>query len=124
MAPTPTSPTVRSYLVPLFLRAVPAPAARALEQEFGLPPDSASRMPFEVSLRVEQELPDAAAARVGDSVLGLKVAQSMPRGRFGLVEFLGRSTATLGEAIARVLHYLPLLDDTALIALETRGEEA
>jgi AraC-like DNA-binding protein len=58
-----------------------------------------------VSPEVGRSFADAAANLCGDPYVGLHVAQAAPPGSWGLLEYLVRSSPTLGEAIERAAYY-------------------
>nr|WP_171818717.1 nucleotidyltransferase family protein [Pyxidicoccus fallax] len=104
--PAPSRPPteVRSQLVgPLlaYLRATghdPAP----LVERFGLPANAASLPEVSLPLTTLHAFLDAAEALSGDAFLGLHVAQRVPRGTYGLVEYIARASPTVRDTF-RVL---------------------
>jgi AraC-like DNA-binding protein len=52
----------------------------------------------------------------GDPAFGLHIAERIPYGSFGVIEYVARSSSTLGEALSRVARYVRLVDDAAEIA--------
>ncbi len=60
----------------------------------------------------------------GDPTLALSVAASMPSGAFGIVEYVCRASATLGDALRQWVRYLNLLDDAVEVALELDEDRA
>ena len=59
----------------------------------------------------------------GDPAFGLHVAERITPGAFDILEYIARSSSTLGDALARVARYVRLLDDVAEIAFVTTGDE-
>lgn len=116
---------VRSWIVPLFLgrlRAMGPPGAvDDVLRRFELPASVGLQMPVEVPLGIEQKLPDLVAQVLGDPCAGLHLAQSLPRGMFGLLEFAGRSASTLGSALDVAIRHTALVDTHTLLAIEARG---
>ncbi len=53
----------------------------------------------------------------GDSTLALTIAETIPQGAFGIVEYVCRSAPTLREALAQWVRYLGILDDAVEVAL-------
>src|SRR6185503_17989665 len=53
---------------------------------------------------------DDLAARTGDPFLGLHVAQSLPRGNYGLVEYICRTAPTLSRALAQLCRLIRLMN--------------
>lgn len=112
--PTPPSPPtdVRSQLVgPLlaYLRATghdPAP----LVERFRLPANATSLPEVSLPLATLHAFLDAAEALSGDAFLGLHVAQRVPRGTYGLVEYIARASPTVRDTFRALARYLALLE--------------
>jgi AraC-like DNA-binding protein len=66
---------------------------------------------------------EKACEAVDDPAFGLHIAERVPYGAFGVLEYIARSSATLGEALARVARYVRLLEDAAEVALLRQGYE-
>lgn len=67
----------------------------------------------------------AAAVRLsGDPALGLRIAEAIPPGSFGIVEYVCRSAPTLREALLQWVRYLTLLDDAVEVGLVDSGGRA
>jgi AraC-like DNA-binding protein len=60
----------------------------------------------------------------GDPALALTIARATPAGSFGIVEYVCRSAPTLGDALARWVRYLNLLDSAVEVGLALEGERA
>jgi AraC-like DNA-binding protein len=60
----------------------------------------------------------------GNPALALAIADALPPGAFGLVEYVCRSAPTLGDALRQWLRYLHLLDDSVDVALVEDGARA
>jgi AraC-like DNA-binding protein len=58
----------------------------------------------------------------GDPRLALGIAASIPPGAFGLVEYVCRTTPTLGEALRQWVRYLNILNDSVKVALIEDGD--
>jgi AraC-like DNA-binding protein len=58
----------------------------------------------------------------GNPRLALGIASSVPAGAFGLVEYVCRSAATLGDALAQWVRYLNILNDAVQVGLVEEGE--
>ncbi|MCP3139178.1 AraC family transcriptional regulator [Pyxidicoccus xibeiensis] len=103
---------VRSQLVgPLlaYLRATghdPMP----LVARFGLPANAASLPEVSLPLTTLHAFLDAAEALSGDAFLGLHVAQRVPRGTYGLVEYIARASATVRDTFRALARYMALLE--------------
>lgn len=57
-----------------------------------------------------------------DPALALRIAELMPQGAFGIVEYVCRSAPTLREALAQWVRYLGILDDAVEVALVDAAE--
>jgi len=60
----------------------------------------------------------------GDPAIALRIADALPPGAFGIVEYVCRSAPTLGEALRRWVRYLNLLDDAVVVGLAVEGDRA
>lgn len=116
--------TVRSFIIPLLLGVVDERVASETERTFDLPTGTARRPWVDVPLETEQELPAFAAALAREPLLGIKAGFSVPRGSFGLYEFLARASGTLGGCLERLVRYLPLVQGANRLFLETRDGES
>jgi AraC-like DNA-binding protein len=81
--------------------------------------DPEKRFPREVMLGLWLAACDA----TGDPAFGLHLAERVTYGSFGVLEYIARSSSTLGEALSRVARYARLLDDAGEIAFVTEGDE-
>lgn len=63
----------------------------------------------------------AAFSAAGDPALALHAAEQTPFGAFRVLDYLAASGATLGDGIARVAAYFPLVDPRGALAVEDRG---
>ena len=52
-----------------------------------------------------------------DPALALRIAETVPQGAFGIVEYVCRSAPTLREALGQWVRYLGILDDAVEVAL-------
>ena len=59
----------------------------------------------------------------GDPQIALRMAERIPPGAFGVVEYVCRCARTLGEALRHWVRYLNLLDDAVLVGLVEEGDE-
>jgi AraC-like DNA-binding protein len=67
----------------------------------------------------------AEAARLtGDRALALTIAAATPPGAFGIIEYVCRSSATLGDALRQWVRYLNLLDDAVEVGLDVDDDRA
>jgi AraC-like DNA-binding protein len=60
----------------------------------------------------------------GDKALALKLAEKLPRGSFGIVEYVCQSASTLRVALQHWCRYLALLDDAVEVGLVEEGAQA
>jgi len=58
----------------------------------------------------------------GDAVIGVHLAESLPRGALDLVEYAFRSSASLGAGLERLARYGRVLSDRVAARMETHGE--
>jgi AraC-like DNA-binding protein len=80
--------------------------------------DPEARFPREVMYGLWR----AACRTTGDPAFGIHMAERASYGSFGLLEYIARSSATLGEALTRVARYARLLDDLGEIAFVEEGD--
>jgi AraC-like DNA-binding protein len=127
MPPGPGNETlIRSQVVPVFLAWLEkgggdsAPVA----EKWGLPANVASLREIVVPLRTVHELTDEVAHRLGDPNLGLHIGTSLPRGSYGLIEFIGRNAPTVMAACHRVVRYASLLNETHVFGFEQHDDVA
>jgi AraC-like DNA-binding protein len=96
--------------------------AEAVLARVGLSPDDLTdperRLPREIILA----LWEGALEVTGDEAFGLHVAEQIRPGTLDVLEYLVRSSATLGDAIGRAARYVRLIDDVAEMAAESEGD--
>jgi AraC-like DNA-binding protein len=80
--------------------------------------DPEKRLPRELILA----LWSAASEVSGDPAFGLHVGEKLRPGMFDVLEYLARSSHTLGEAAARAQRYVRLFDDVAELLLEEEDD--
>lgn len=56
--------------------------------------------------------------------IALAIADAMPAGAFGIVEYVCRSAPTVREALLQWVRYLNLLDDAVVVGLVVEGDRA
>ena len=56
--------------------------------------------------------------------IALAIASATPAGAFGIVEYVCRSSPTLGDALRQWVRYLNLLDDAVVVGLAIEGDRA
>jgi len=116
-----TKPTViRSQVVPAFLAWLRAHGgdADAIAKKWELPPDVMTMREIVVPLATVHGVSDDIARALGDPNFGLHVGLKMPRGSYGLIEYIGRSAPTVLAACRRVVRYGGLLNETHTLAFE------
>lgn len=117
---------IRTPLVRLWLavaRAAGGDIDRLIERH-RLPPTVESLPDVGVRSGVVYRLSDEVAALTGDPFFGLHLAGVMPRGQFGLLEFMLRSASTIREACRFAVRYMELVCDAAEVWFEERASEA
>ncbi|WP_437338287.1 AraC family transcriptional regulator ligand-binding domain-containing protein [Sorangium sp. So ce394] len=122
-APYADSPLYRSFVVrPALWWAQGAGAdAVALAARFGLGPSALEDRMSEMPLAAYRDLVDACAEAAREPFLGFRIATSLPRGYLGVFELSASSAPTAGEAAARFVKYLPLVNNGLLSARLDRG---
>jgi Arabinose-binding domain of AraC transcription regulator, N-term len=63
-----------------------------------------------------------ATTLTGDAVIGVHVAEWLPRGALDLVEYAFRSSASLAAGVERLARYGRVLSDRVAARMETHGE--
>jgi AraC-like DNA-binding protein len=79
-----------------------------------------ARLPHAVMIRVWE----AAGRLTGDQDLGLHAAQAIRPGDFGAMEYVVRTSQTLGAGLARLARYYAVLNDGAEIVVEAQRDRA
>lgn len=109
---------MRSRLVPWVLRYLSDRGgdADAVADAFAVPaslrdPLSWSMDAPAIDVDVARRLCDRAAAELGEPRLGLVVAESLPRGAYGVLEFAARNAPTVRGAASRLVRYQRLIND-------------
>ncbi len=59
-----------------------------------------------------------------DPQLALRIAAATPSGAFGIVEYVCRTSPTVGDALRQWVRYLNLLDDAVTVSLVVEGDRA
>jgi AraC-like DNA-binding protein len=62
--------------------------------------------------------------RLGDPLFGLTLGEKLPMGAMTLLDYLVMSSANVGDAVARIARYAPLMADSERLALTVQGDEA
>ena len=94
------SSILRSQMAPVFLKVYGAAGGDvpALIAAHGLPANCAELREVDLSLDALDEIAEAAAAQAKDPNLGMHLAIRLPRGSYGLLEYIGRSASTIRQA--------------------------
>jgi AraC-like DNA-binding protein len=95
----------------------------ALARTVGLPVAATRSAGEEIALSHQIAFFDLAAETLGDPHFGLSVGQHRAQGTYGLVEFLVRSSSTMGEAFQRASRYFSVLNPSSVIRFEAKGAE-
>ena len=77
-----------------------------------------------VPIAAVHALLDGAVQMTGDPDLGLRAAQGISEGEYGALEYVARSSSTVGDAIAVFGRYMPLVNDALAFELEVEGDRA
>ncbi len=117
--------TNNSRLLPLFFRRFREQGgdARALALRHGLPEDAAELSRLAVSLPAMRAVTEAMAEALGDDLFGLRVATTAPRGAWGTLEYVGKTSATLAESIQALRRFSLAVRETVEVSFTPiRGE--
>lgn len=116
---------MRSKVAPLMLAELerrgvdPRPIAR----RFSLPDDTGRQREVWLSMRALNAVCDACAEAAGERLLGFRTGLTLPRGRYGLVEFAARSAPTLRGVLERLLEYSSLISELVAFELVRFGRD-
>jgi AraC-like DNA-binding protein len=115
---------IRSQIAPIFLGLVRARgfATDGLFERYGLAPDADQRGDVSIPLDKFREFCDEAAELLGDPFLGLHTAIELPRGAYGLIEFVFRSAPTVREALDHLVRFAPLVSSVQSFSSEVHGD--
>jgi AraC-like DNA-binding protein len=107
-------------MAPVFLKVYGAAGGdvAALIARHDLPSDAAEVREVDLSLDALDAIAEAAAAQSNDPNLGMHLAIRLPRGSYGLLEYVGRSASTIRQAGERFLRYSTLLNDLVSFRFE------
>lgn len=92
--------------------------ADGLIARFQLPPTAERDAEVVLPLERLHAFFDAAEVEARDPFLGVHIAQSLPRGAYGLLEFTCRSAPTVGAALERIVRYISLLNELIEVTLD------
>lgn len=93
-----------------------------LVARFGLPANAASLPEVSLPLATLHAFLDAAEALSGDTFLGLHVAQRVPRGTYGIVEYIARASPTMRDTFRALARYLALLEPAWQASFDDAGD--
>ena len=93
-----------------------------LVERFGLPANAASLPEVSLPLATLHAFLDAAEALSGDTFLGLHVAQRVPRGTYGIVEYIARASPTVRDTFRALARYLALLEPAWQASFHDAGD--
>ena len=110
-----------TQLGPPLLTMMEESAAAALVARYALPSDSATRREFGMPLRAFHAFTEEAAFALGNPSLGLQLAQFMPRGSYGALEFTLRSAPNVREALERLGRYSALINGLIRIEVQLKS---
>jgi AraC-like DNA-binding protein len=110
-------------MAPAFLKVIGMAGGDvgAIIRQYKLPADSVERREIDVPLSVLHAISEEAAAQAKDPNLGLHLATRLPHGSYGLLEYIGRSAASVRQAGERFLRYSRLLNDLVTFHFEARA---
>lgn len=118
------SPSVSALLVqPLVLAVASAPNAL---DDFFAATDLTHALIADADARVTPAQLCVAWAQAirlsGDSTLALRIAEEIPAGAFGVVEYVCRSAPTVGDTLSQWIRYLRILNDAVTVGLVESGD--
>src|SRR5262245_40415882 len=96
------------------VRARGGDPSRLIEQ-FSLPATAETDADVVMPVRSLHGLMEAAERSARDPFLGLHMAESFPRGMYGVVEFIARNCATLREGLHRIVQYATLMTNRVVV---------
>jgi AraC-like DNA-binding protein len=99
------------------IRAVGGDVA-AVCRELGLEPSAESQPETIIGVDALERLYERAATVTKDPDFGLHLARDFPRGTYGIVEFLARSSAIVGEGWRRIVELAALMNDRVTVRLD------
>ncbi len=117
---------MRSQLVGPFLARVRAGGGdpAALVRRFGLPASAETDSETVLPLDTLHALLEAVEEATGDPFVGIHLASEMPRGTYGLLEFISRSAPNVRESIARIVRFVALLNEIVDVTFAEGDGEA
>ncbi len=127
-----TEPEITSRAAPMMLRFAQDRGldAKALAAKWKLPadvlsdPSKALKMEVTTLAELARGLANELSEQLKDPNLGLTLAASVPRGSYGVAEFLIRSAPTVRSACENLVRFNSLIAPTQTFALVLTGAEA
>jgi AraC-like DNA-binding protein len=116
---------MRSQLVAPFLAAVRAAGGKpeTVIAEVGLPENAEKAGDLELPLSRLHHFFEVVERETHDPMVGVHVAEALPRGTYGLVEYCVRSSPTVRESLERLARYITLLNDLVVLSFTEQGGE-
>jgi AraC-like DNA-binding protein len=113
-------PTSTTYLIPLALRAA---AARGVDAEkiaarFQFPANLLSMRQVALPILAQGEVLEAIAREAGDPLFGVHLAAEHPKGGLGLIEYVFRTAATVGEGLLALSRFSSMTNSALVFTLE------
>lgn len=81
--------------------------------------DPDARIPVEKMTALWAE----AYARAGDPDLALHAVEALPFGAYAVIDFLARTSGTIGTALERISRYFPLINTAVELPITSTGDE-
>jgi len=113
----------RTQLVGPALRLVRAHGGEpaAFIKRFKLPETAEHDPDVTLPLKVLHAFLDAVAVETKQPLLGLELPAFMEMGTYGLLAYLWRTSATVGDALQIVARYMPLLNEVVVVTITNDG---
>jgi AraC-like DNA-binding protein len=96
-------------------------SVHAFLEGFGIGGDALEHPDGRLPLALLDAIWQRGAEATADECVGLHAAEALSAGSFGVLSYLGVTSATLGDALGRVLGHFRLLSDASEYKLELRG---
>ncbi|WP_438008991.1 AraC family transcriptional regulator ligand-binding domain-containing protein [Sorangium sp. So ce321] len=124
--PQEPEPAAFSDFVLLLISAAPKLGLplEAVLRSAGLPPEALCRRGVPIPLSAARYIWSSAERVSGDPVLGLHVAEKLDVGTLDILDYLSRSSASFGAALARFIRFAPLFADSGVMSLHVDGGHA
>jgi AraC-like DNA-binding protein len=90
----------------------------------GIDPTVLERRGARVALAPVSRAWDQIVQRLDDPLFGLQLVDMVPFGAGDLLDYLVRSSATIGQALEQLVRYAPLMNDADRFTLEVSGHQA